>query len=158
MSYKRRVEQRGYLYQSIPHKLSYLTRDKKIVFNGKNIKTDYLINIIHEFITKFYTHKDDIIEKELKFNMWSLLLKKKYGHIYNYYINYLIDIGFIRMTSDYYAQKKARTYTINTEFLVDIERVKVFDKILLKKHTRDYLLKTFLNYNMTFSLPNYLII
>ncbi|MFW6233306.1 MAG: hypothetical protein ACOC3Z_01440, partial [Nanoarchaeota archaeon] len=101
---------------------------------------------IHELIMKFYINKHELIERETKFNMWSTLLREKYGVKYNYYIKYLIEIGFIKMVSDYCKNKKSRTYALSTKYLYNITRCKVNDKILLKKHTQEYLKKTFLNY------------
>ena len=137
---------KDFLYQFIPNKYNYLTKTDKIEFNGAVLKTAYLINIIHELIMKFYINKHELIERETKFNMWSLLLREKYGNKYNYYIDYLIDIGFITMVSDYFKNKKARTYMLSTKYLNNIIRCKVKDKVLLRKHSQEYLKKTFLNY------------
>lgn len=135
-----------FLYQFIPEKYNYLLKTPKIEYKGINLKTDYLINIIHELILKYYFQKDEVIEKELKFNIWSTLLKEKYGAYYNYYINYLVDNKFMIMVSDYYKNQKARTYMLNLKSLQFITKCKVYDKILLKKHSQEYLKKTFLNY------------
>ncbi|MFW6242988.1 MAG: hypothetical protein ACOC2W_02420 [bacterium] len=137
---------KDFLYQFIPNKYLYLTKIDKIEFDGVNLKTSYIINIIHELIMKFYINKHELIERETKFNMWSTLLREKYGVKYNYYIKYLIEIGFIKMVSDYFKNKKSRTYALSTKYLYNITRCKVNDKILLKKHTQEYLKKTFLNY------------
>lgn len=145
MIYKPRQDKQ-FLYQFTPKKFLYLLKHKKIQYRNENLKTDYLINIIHELLLKYYFHKDDVIEGELSFNMWSTLLRKKYGSKYNYYINYLIENGFMVMVSDYYKNKKARTYKLCMSSLQNIEKCKVNDKILLKKHTKEYLKVTFLNY------------
>ena len=136
-----------YLYQFIPDKYNYLTKTDKIEFENVQLKTSYLINIIHELIMKYYINKNGLIDKENKFNMWSTLLREKYGVKYNYYIKYLMDIGFITMVSDYYKNQKARTYSLSTKYLYNIIKCKVDDKVLLKKHSQDYLKKTFLSYN-----------
>lgn len=135
------------LKQFIPQKYLYLTQTKKILYKGVNLKTDYLINIINELILKYYFHKNDLIDKEVKFNMWSKLLRIKYGSKYNYYINYLRDQGFMFLVSDYYKNKKARTYKLNTKELIYIKKCSVNDTILLKKTSKEYLKKTFLYYN-----------
>lgn len=145
MTYKK--PESGYLFQFIPDTFNYLTKIKKIKYNGINLKTDYLINIIHELILKYYFHKDDNVEKEIKFNMWSTLMRVKYGEYYNYYINYLIDKEFIIMVSDYFKNKKARTYKLNVHGLINIKRVKVYDNILIKKNSKDYLKKNYLTFN-----------
>ena len=102
---------------------------------------------MHELLLKYYFQKDDIIEKELKFNMWSTILRDKYGAFYNYYIDYLIDHKFMIMVSDYFKAQKARTYKLNIKSLQDVDRCKITDKVLLKKNSKEYLMKTFLNYN-----------
>jgi len=144
--YRKTVE-KGYLYQFIPKIYEYLTKEKKIEYKGINLKTDYLINIIHELILKYYFHKDDTIDKEIKFNLSSLLLRKKYGHLYNYYINYLMSKEFLYMVSNYYAGTKTRTYRLNRIGLQNIMRVQVSDTILLKKNSKDYLKETFITFN-----------
>jgi len=138
--------ERTFLHQFIPNKYLYLTKVKKIEFKGVNLKTDYLINIINELILKYYFHKEDLVDKDITFNMWSALLKKKYGGKYNYYIQYLLDNEFMYMVSDYYATKKARTYKLNTKDIIFLKRCKVDDTILMKKSTKEFLKKTFLNY------------
>ena len=137
---------KNFLFQFIPDKYTYLLKTPKIQYKGINLKTDYLINIIHELILKYYFQKDEILEKELKFNIWSTLLKEKYGSKYNYYIDYLVDNHFMIMVSDYYKNQKARTYKLNLKSLQFITKCKVTDNILLKKHSKEYLKKTFLNY------------
>jgi len=146
MIYNRSVD-KGYLNQFIPEAFEYLTKQKKLEFNGQNIKTDYLINIIHELMMRYYVYKNDTIDKELKFPLSSILLRKKYGHLYNYYINFLREKEFIIMTSDYFNGKSARIYKINRTYLTDIKWVQVSDKILLKKNSKEFLKTTFLNYN-----------
>ena len=138
---------KDFLYQFIPEDFQYLLKTDKIEYKGIKLKTAYLINIIHELILKYYFQKDDLIEKELRFNIWSILLRKKYGAYYNFYIDYLVDHKFMVMVSDYYRNHKARTYMINSNILPYMKKCKVTDKILIKKHSQEYLMNTFLNYN-----------
>ncbi|MFA5585581.1 MAG: hypothetical protein WDA02_03430 [Saccharofermentanales bacterium] len=135
------------LIQFIPSKYSYLTKDKKIQYNGVNLKTDYIINIINEVMMKYYFNKEDLIDKEIHFNMWSSILRKNYGSKYNYYINYLIESDFIYLVSDYYKNKKARTYKLNISNALDVKKCRITDKIILKKHTKEFLQKSFLELN-----------
>lgn len=135
------------LIQFIPSKYSYLTKDKKIQYNGVNLKTDYLINIINEIMMKYYFNKEDLVDKEINFNMWSNILRKNYGSKYNYYINYLIENDFIYLVSDYYKNKKARTYKLNVSNVLDVKKCRITDKIILKKHTKEFLQKSFLELN-----------
>ena len=130
---------RNYLYQFIPREYKYLTEVKKINYKGVNLKSDYLINIIHELIIKYF------FTNEVKFNLWSILLRNKYGKHYNLYINYLTDNGFMTMVSNYYVAKKAKTYKLNITDL-DVTKCIVDDKILMKKYHRDYLERSFTTY------------
>lgn len=135
---------KGYLYQFIPNRFEYLTKDKKIIYKDKNLKTDYLINLIHEFVVKYFFSND---LTSLKVNLWSLILRKKYGMYYNYYINYLIEKDFIKLVSDYYVAKKSKTYQINYFDIGDLIRVRINDKVLLKKHSKEYLERNITDYN-----------
>jgi len=140
-----------YLYQFIPDKFNYLTKTKTVEHKGINLKTAYLINIIHELILKFYFSNKKYIDYEdtmedVKFNLWSIILRRKYGAHYNIYIDYLVDNEFITMVSNYYASKKAKTYKINHFDLDSIKRVKTNDAILAKKNTREYLEQSFTSY------------
>jgi len=135
---------KDYLYQFIPSRFEYLTKNKKILYKEKNLKTDYLINLIHEFMIKFFFSEN---LSSLRINLWSLILRKKYGMYYNYYIDYLIENDFIKLVSDYYVSKKSKTYQINYFDIGKLKRVKIFDKFLLKKHGKNYLKRNITEYN-----------
>ena len=135
---------KNYLYQFIPGRFNYLTKNKKILYKEKNLKTDYIINLIHEFMIKYFFSTD---LSSLNINLWSLILRKKYGMYYNYYINYLIDEKFIRLSSDYYVAKKTKTYQINYFDIGSLIRVKIYDNILLKKHSKNFLERNITEYN-----------
>jgi hypothetical protein len=139
-----------YLYQFIPQKFEYLIKTKVIEYKGVNLKTAYLINIIHELMLKFYFSNRNYIDlapnEDIKFNLWSSILRKKYGMHYNKYMEYLTDIGFISMTSDYYVGKKAKTYRINPFEINTIKKVKTNDAILAKKSTKEYLMQSITSY------------
>jgi len=125
-------ENKNYLYQFLPREFNYLTKQKTIIFNEHNLKTDYLINIMHDLILKYY------FTNEIEHNLSSKILKKKYGKIYNCYIDYLCDIKFMNLTSNYFVGKKSKSYKLNITVL-DIIRYKIEDKILLKKYKMDYI-------------------
>ena len=139
-----------YLYQFIPDKFEYLTKIKTVDYKEVRLKTAYLINIIHELILKFYFSNRNYIDlepnEEIKFNLWSSILRKKYGMHYNLYMEYLVEKEFITMTSDYYVGKKAKTYKINFFELDSIKRVKTSDAILAKKSTKEYLMQSITSY------------
>jgi len=132
------------LYQFIPKRFSYLTKSKKLIYKDINLKTDYIINILHELLVKYFFSED---LDSLKINLWSIILKKKYGMYYNYYINYLLEKEFIFLVSDYYVNKKAKTYRINSSDVSDIIRVNIYDTVLLNKHSKSYLERSITEYN-----------
>jgi len=107
----------------------YLTSQTKVSHKGKNLKTSYLINIIHSLLMKYYFSNNS----EIKFNLSSTILRKKYGEFYNYYISYLCENGFISLVSKYYVGKKTNSYKIVSNSIYDVVRWKNNDKILLKK-------------------------
>jgi hypothetical protein len=84
---------------------------------------------------------------ETIFNMWSVVLKKKYTKNYNLYFDYLIQKKFIMLVSNYYVGKKSKTYKINIDYVYDVKRCNITDKILLKKYSNDYLNQSFLYFN-----------
>lgn len=135
------------LYQFIPEKYLFLTKTKKIKYKNINLKSDYLISIINEMLIKYYFHKEDLIDKEIQFNMWSVILRERYGTKYNYYIDFLIESGFLIMISDYYRSKKARTYKLNIQDILNIKKCKVDDNILMKKSSKEFLMNSFLEHN-----------
>lgn len=133
-----RIEKQGYIYQFLPREFEYLTKTKKVEYKEYNLKTDFLINIMNELILKFWISEN----QEMKYNLWSSILRRKYGKTYNVYIDYLCEKGFMKLVSNYYVGRKAKTYKLCiTE--MDVIRHKANDKILLKKHKKDYLFRTF---------------
>jgi len=128
--------EKGYLYQFIPKEFEYLTKVTTLEYKDKKLKTAYLVNIIHELILKYY------FTNEVKHNLWSVILKKKYGKYYSHYIKYLVEYDFMEIVSSYYAGKKAKTYKLNITEL-DVFRTRITDKIVLKKHNKDYIFRSF---------------
>ena len=118
-----------YLLQFISKDFQYLTQQTKIPYKGVNLKCSYLINIIHELIIKYYFSNN----LDIKFNLSSTILRKKYGEHYNYYIEYLCENGFMSLVSKYYVGKKTNTYKIDSKYIYDVSRWKSYDNFLLKK-------------------------
>lgn len=115
--------------QFLPDCLNSISKQKTLEFKGKKIKTTYLIDITHNLLLKYY------FKKENKFNLSSIVLKDKYGHQYNYYIEYLILYGIIKMVKNYKSGKNARIYKLNDSVIEGkITRYKNYDKVLLKKY------------------------
>lgn len=123
-----------YLLHFISKDFQYLTQQKTFEYKGVNLKSSYLISIIHELLIKYYFS----INTEIKFNLSSLILRKKYGEHYNYYIEYLCDNGFMSLVSKYYVGKKTNSYKLETKCVYDVVRYKNFDKFLLKKQNNRY--------------------
>lgn len=120
------------LIQFIPKEFDYLTKTKKIKYNGLNLKTDYLINIMHDMILKY------ILTDEIKQNLSSTILRKKFTKTYKHYIDYLLDKKFMFFISNYFNGKKSKTYKLNIT-ISNITRCTIDDKILLKKYNEFYL-------------------
>jgi hypothetical protein len=125
-------KKKDFLYQYIPRGYLYLTTCDKIKYKDKILKSDYLIKIINDILMKLIYN--DTMDN--KINLWSLILKENYGIYYNYYINYLMDINFMTLHSNYFTLKKSKTYIVNNEIINDIVKVKITDNILLKKHNK----------------------
>lgn len=131
-----------HIIQFIPIKYKEILSNKKIVFNGMNLKTDIIINMMNEIINKYITTYD------IKFDLWSILLKKKFGKNYNSYIQYLESINFITLISNYYVGKKCKTYKLtDIESTLNLTRIKITDKVLIKKYSKEHLRKSFLEIN-----------
>lgn len=138
---KLKKEENDKIFQFIPKDFLYLTDYKKLKYKNLWLKTDYLINIINELVMKYF------LINEIKFNLWSIVLKKKYGKHYNYYFQYLVDNKFIFLVSNYYVGKKSKTYKINIDYLKNFTRVKIKDKILIRKYKDNFLSQSFLYFN-----------
>lgn len=122
------VLDKNYLLQFLPEILDGVSSEKHIQFNGQKLKSSYLIDIIHNLILKYY------FKKENKFNLSSQILKEKYGHLYNYYIDWLLQKNIIQLLSKHRKGKNARVYCITESILrSSIKRFNNTDKVLLKK-------------------------
>lgn len=124
----------NYILQFVSKDFQYLTQQNKIQYKNINLKCSYLINIIHELLIKYYFNNNI----DVKFNLSSVILRKKYGEHYNYYVQYLCDNGFMSLVSKYYVGKKTNSYKLSTKNIYDVIRWKNYDKILLKKLKNRY--------------------
>ncbi len=122
--------QEDYQLHFISKDFQFLTQQKKIEYKGVNLKCSYIIDIINELLTKFYFSNN----VDVSFNLFSTILRERYGEHYNYYIGYLCDNGFMSLVSKYYVGKKANTYKIDSKSIYDVVRWKNYDKFLLKKN------------------------
>lgn len=129
-----KLQEKKHIWQFIPISLkNEIGNDKKKVYKGRNIKVAYLVDILHNLIMKYHYNKKN------KFNLSAEILREKYGAYYNFYINYLLEHGYIKLISDYCVGLKAKTYSMDTEKCLDLSRYKNVDGILLKKYKRSVL-------------------
>jgi len=118
-----------YSLQFLPEKLLTISEVKNLTFNGEKLKTSYIIDIVHNLLLKYY------FRKENKFHLSSLILKERYGYLYNYYINYLKNENIIILKRNHLKGSNARVYSLNENiFTGKIYRYKNYDKVLLKKY------------------------
>lgn len=126
---RKKLEDKKNSLQFLPKKLEDLAKNKKFEYKGQTLKTTYIIDIVHNLILKYYFKKDN------KFNLMSTILKEKYGHLYNFYIDYLVDNNILEMIANYRAGRNARVYKINDSILKgEIKRYSNDDRTLLKKY------------------------
>lgn len=128
-SIRQKLESKKSSLQFLPQQLETLSKDKNFMYKGQKLKTAYIVDIIHNLILKYY------FKKENKFHLSSLILKEKYGYLYNYYMDYLLDTGILVLLSNHQKGKNSRIYAIRENVLRSrISRYNNFDKTLLKKY------------------------
>ena len=127
-----KLNKKTFLLQYLPSALEYLESDKYINYKSEKLKTAYLIDIIHNMVLKYY------FKKENKFVINATILKDKYGYLYNYYINYLIEVKIIKMVSNYKKGVSSRKYSLNGNIIKSKiqRRYRNTDKVLLKKYKK----------------------
>jgi hypothetical protein len=133
--YKKRISTKlGKKIQSLqflPICLDGIQKDKTINFENQKLKTSYLIDIVHNLILKYY------FKKENRYVLNSVVLKEKYGYLYNYYIKYLVANNVLRMVTNYKKGFTSRAYELNESiFKSKIKRHRNSDKILIKKYKK----------------------
>jgi hypothetical protein len=125
----KRVEDKTFTLQFLPECLYHIENIKTINYKETKLKTDYLIDIIHSLILKYY------FKKENRFAINATVLKDKYGYLYNYYINYLIDNNIIALMTQYQTGVTSRIYSLDDDiFKSKIKRYRNYDKVLLRKY------------------------
>jgi hypothetical protein len=124
-----KIDGKKFSLQFLPEKLDSESAVTTFEYSNKKLKSAYLIDIVHNLILKYYFRKDN------HFRMSSLVLRDKYGFLYNYYMEYLKEKGIIEMISNYLVGKNVRIYKLS-ESIIDgkITRFKNEDKVLLKKY------------------------
>jgi hypothetical protein len=130
----KRIDEKSFSLQFLPECLYGISTIKSLEFNGVKLKTNYLIDIVHNLILKYY------FKKENRFALNATVLKDKYGYLYNYYINYLVSNGTLVLKTNYQNGVTSRIYALDeTIFVEKIKRYKNFDRVLLKKYKHKFI-------------------
>lgn len=128
-SIRQKLESKKSSLQFLPQQLESLSKEKTFMYKGQKLKSAYIVDIIHNLILKYY------FKKENKFHLSSLILKEKYGYLYNYYMGYLLDTGILVLLSKHQKGKNSRIYAIRETVLRSkISRYNNSDKALLRKY------------------------
>lgn len=117
------------IWQFCPTIYPHILNQDKIVYRGNVLKTSYLIDLMHTFIVRKYIHK----KKEM--NLWSVILRKKYGTYYNLYVDWLLDHRIIELKKKWKsgAGGKSKLYRLTLDVQNNVTRYLNRDKFLLKK-------------------------
>jgi len=115
--------------QFLPECLVEISKNKNFTYKGQKLKSAYLIDLIHNLILKYY------FKKENRFSLSALILKDKYGYLYNYYMDYLKEIKVIELQKNYLKGSNSRVYKLNDDVLISkIHRFNNDDKVLIRKY------------------------
>lgn len=132
-SVAKRIDDKLFSLQFLPECLYGISTIKTLEFNNVKLKTNYLIDIVHNLILKYY------FKKENRFALNATILKDKYGYLYNYYINYLVTNGILILKTNYQNGVTSRIYALDENIFTDkIKRYKNLDKVLLKKYKNKF--------------------
>jgi hypothetical protein len=126
---RKKLEDKKNSLQFLPESLEQFSKSKFFEYKSQKLKSSYALDIMHNLILKYYFKKDN------RFHLMSTILKEKYGHLYNYYMDYLIEAKSIEMISNYRAGRNAKVYKISDHVLKGkIMRYVNKDATLLKKY------------------------
>lgn len=120
--------------QFLPEKLVELSKEVNFIYKDHKLKSAYVIDIVHNLLLKYYFKKDN------SFTLSSLILKDKYGYLYNYYIDFLKENEIIILKKNYLKGSNSRIYSLNNSVInSNILRYQNSDKILIKKYITKHL-------------------
>lgn len=156
------ISEKTSILQFLPKKFEYLTKNSKVEFEISykpknntgiakkivNLKTAYLIDLMHKLIFRYYRHidsKDSNSKNKAKnVNLCARILREcLYGTHYNYYIQYLIHIGFLKHTGNYLAGSFSNRYEIVLSYIKSKNQIVRYyneDKFILRKWKNSYYL------------------
>jgi hypothetical protein len=127
----RKISSKKYSLQFLPICFDTIKDLKTFIYKGEKLKVSYLIDIVNGLILKYY------FKKENRYVLNATILKDRYGYLYNYYINYLVETGILKMVNNYRKGKSSRIYSLNEKIFTNkISRYKNEDKVLLKKYKK----------------------
>ncbi len=127
------IGNKKYSLQFLPEALQLLSNNKYIEYKAKKLKTSYIIDIVHNLLLKYY------FKKENSFSLSSIVLKDKYGYLYNFYIDYLKEGKILLMEKNYLKGRNSRIYSLSEEIINNkIFRYKNEDKTLIKKYVQKH--------------------
>jgi hypothetical protein len=128
---REKIKKKDYILQFLPESFKSFSKNKNFFFKEKKLKSDYAIDLMHNILLRYYFKK----ENNLRLN--SKILTLKYGHLYNYYVNYFESCGFLKLISNYKVGQKSKSYEISELILNGkILRYQNKDKVLLKKYKK----------------------
>ena len=129
-----KLEKKKFLLQFLPNCMENISLQKKIEYKNQFLKPEYLIDIVHNLVLKYY------FKKENRYVLNATILKERYGYLYNYYINYLIDNKILYLTRNYRKGYSSRIYSLDSKiFNFKIKRYRNNDKVLIKKYKKKVL-------------------
>lgn len=128
-SLKRNLNNKNFILQFLPKSFEDFSQKRHFFYKEQKLKSAYVIDILHNLILKYYFKKDN------KFSLMASILKDKYGYLYNYYMNFLLENRVLLLISKHKKGKNSRTYAISEHILRGkIIRYHNYDKVLLKKY------------------------
>lgn len=134
---------KDYLIQITNQELKILSDEKFILYNGRRLYVDHLIDLLHGFYDKAIRHgiqeSDELNSTNSRFcasiKMNSRILLKKYGRYYKSYIDYLIEEKYIKLRLGYVSLKRSNTYELNCR-LYNLSELLYFQNYDSSKHKR----------------------
>lgn len=156
------------IVQLIPKPLyKVLHMNKKIVWNGKNLKTDNIATLCNMLLTKYSQTKGKRNDNLIVLN--ATILQKKYGCYYRKYIDYLETGGYIKRYGRYTPGVQSFKYRLTAKFLkYGTKQYVNTDAVTIKKYKANVLsairnknaisgdIIKGLNFKSTDNIPNYI--
>lgn len=111
---------KDYLIQITNPEFILLSEKKFILYNGRRLYVDQLIDLLHGFYDKAIRHdktedgtfKSTISRFCISHKLNTRILLKKYGRYYKTYIDYLVEEKYIKLGLGYVSSKRSNTYEL----------------------------------------------